>query len=78
MSKRMSDGTVKEDLDLSRYITDDDMIEFYSYNYDTDDFVEWLSFMNASGFGIEDLGEILMDYGDFMCCWDIWVDTFDF
>ena len=78
MTKRMSDGTVKPLLDLTRYITDDDMIEFYSYNYDTDDFVEWLSFMNASGFGIEDLGEVLMDYGDFMCCWDIWVDTFDF
>tara|TARA_R110000744_G_scaffold226637_1_gene345013 strand:- start:1349 stop:1573 length:225 start_codon:yes stop_codon:yes gene_type:complete len=74
----MSDGTVKPLLDLTRYITDDDMIEFYSYNYDTDDFVEWLSFMNAGGFGIEDLGEILMDYGDFMWCWDRWVDTFDF
>ena len=48
-------------LDLTRYITDEDMIEFYSYNYDADDFEEWLCYMNACGFNIEDLSRILLD-----------------
>ena len=78
MSKRMSDGTVKDDLDLSRYITDDNLIEFYSYNYDSEDFKAWIAFMNESGFGIEELTNILKDYREFTFCWDIFVDTFDF
>lgn len=65
-------------LDLTRYITDDDMIEFYSYNYDADDFEEWLCYMNACGFNIEDLSRILLDYMEFVDCWNIWLDTFDF
>lgn len=63
---------------LEKYIDDTEMIDFYKANFLQDDFEEFLSYCNASGLTIEDLGDILLDFPDFLEYWNAWEDTFDF
>tara|TARA_R110002126_G_scaffold88330_2_gene211696 strand:+ start:852 stop:1052 length:201 start_codon:yes stop_codon:yes gene_type:complete len=63
---------------LEKYIEDTEMINFYTENFEEDDFEEFLSYCNASGLTIDDLGEILLDFPEFLDYWNMWEDTFDF
>ena len=56
-------------LDLTRYLTDDDVIDYYSQNFNEDDLEEFIGYCNKTGITKEWIGMMMLDYNSFLEMW---------
>ena len=62
-------------LDLTKYLLDANMIDFYSQNFTEEELVEFLAYCNKCGMNREDIRELLMDYILFIDSWGRWQEV---
>lgn len=64
-------------MNLTEYIPDDDLLDFYLNNFDSDELEDFVSFLNKSGNPKKHIIEMFTDYQDFYRCFELFLNVME-